>query len=34
LVVVNLDPHNVQSGWLSVALKELKLGDDEAYQVP
>jgi len=32
-VVVNLDPHNVQSGWLSVALKELKLGDDEAYQV-
>jgi len=33
LVVVNLDPHNVQSGWLSVALKELKLGNDEAYQV-
>jgi starch synthase (maltosyl-transferring) len=33
LVVVNLDPHNVQSGWLSVGLKELKLGNDEAYQV-
>ena len=33
LVVVNLDPHNVQSGWLSVLLKELKLGNDEAYQV-
>jgi starch synthase (maltosyl-transferring) len=33
LVVVNLDPRNVQSGWVSVALKELKLGNDEAYQV-
>jgi starch synthase (maltosyl-transferring) len=33
LVVVNLDPHNVQSGWLSLVLKELKLGNDEAYQV-
>jgi starch synthase (maltosyl-transferring) len=33
LVVVNLDPHNVQSGWLSLALKELELGNGEAYQV-
>jgi starch synthase (maltosyl-transferring) len=33
LVVVNLDPHNRQAGWVSVALKELKLGEDEAYQV-
>ena len=33
LVVVNLDPRNVQSGWLSLVLKELKLGSDEAYQV-
>jgi starch synthase (maltosyl-transferring) len=33
LVVVNLDPHNVQSGWLALVLKELKLGNDEAYQV-
>jgi starch synthase (maltosyl-transferring) len=32
LVVVNLDPH-VQAGWVSIALKELKLGNDEAYQV-
>jgi starch synthase (maltosyl-transferring) len=33
LVVVNLDSHNVQSGWISVVLKELKLGNDGAYQV-
>jgi len=33
LVVANLDPHNTQAGWVSVALKELKLGNDEAYQV-
>jgi len=33
LVVVNLDPHKTQAGWISVVLKELKLGDDEAYQV-
>jgi starch synthase (maltosyl-transferring) len=33
LMVVNLDPHNMQAGWVSVALKELKLGNDEAYQV-
>jgi starch synthase (maltosyl-transferring) len=33
LVVVNLDPRNVQSGWVSVDLNELKLGNNEAYQV-
>jgi starch synthase (maltosyl-transferring) len=33
LIVVNLDPHNTQAGWVSVALKELHLGNDEAYQV-
>jgi starch synthase (maltosyl-transferring) len=33
LVVVNLDPHNTQAGWVSVALKELKLGNDEAYEM-
>jgi starch synthase (maltosyl-transferring) len=33
LVVVNLDQRNTQSGWVSVALKELKLGENEAYQV-
>ncbi len=33
LVVVNLDPRRTQAGWVSVALKELKLGDHEAYQV-
>jgi len=33
LMVVNLAPHNTQAGWVSVALNELKLGNDEAYQV-
>jgi starch synthase (maltosyl-transferring) len=33
LMVVNLDPRNTQSGWVSIALKELKLGENEAYQV-
>jgi starch synthase (maltosyl-transferring) len=33
LVVVNLDPRRTQAGWVSVALKELTLGDHEAYQV-
>jgi starch synthase (maltosyl-transferring) len=33
LVVVNLDPRNRQSGWVSVALKELKLGENQTYQV-
>ncbi len=33
LVVVNLDPYNTQSGWVSVALEELRLGTQESYQV-
>jgi starch synthase (maltosyl-transferring) len=33
LVVVNLDPHNVQSGWVSLDTKQLKLGADESYEV-
>ena len=33
LMVVNLDPHNTQSGWVSVAPEELKLEQDESYQV-
>jgi starch synthase (maltosyl-transferring) len=33
LAVVNLDPRNTQAGWVSVALKELKLGENQAYQV-
>jgi starch synthase (maltosyl-transferring) len=33
LVVVNLDPRNVQSGWVSVDTKQLKLAADESYEV-
>jgi starch synthase (maltosyl-transferring) len=33
LVVVNLDPHNVQSGWVRVPLDELGLRGDEPFQV-
>ena len=33
LVVVNLDPHNRQMGWVNVALKEFRLADGESYQV-
>jgi len=33
LVVVNLDPHHVQSGWVRVPLDELALKADEPYQV-
>jgi starch synthase (maltosyl-transferring) len=33
LVVVNLDPHTTQSGWVNVAVEELGLGTQEAYQV-
>ncbi|HEY7329517.1 MAG TPA: alpha-1,4-glucan--maltose-1-phosphate maltosyltransferase [Gemmataceae bacterium] len=32
-VVVNLDPHHVQSGWVRVPLAELELKSDETYQV-
>jgi starch synthase (maltosyl-transferring) len=33
LVVVNLDPRGTQSGWVSVAVQELRLGTQESYQV-
>jgi starch synthase (maltosyl-transferring) len=33
LMVVNLDPHHVQSGWVRVPLHELGLRPDEPYQV-
>lgn len=33
LVVMNLDPRNVQSGWLNLALDDLRLTDDQFYQV-
>ena len=33
LVIVNLDPHNVQSGWVSVNTDEFRIGPQESYQV-
>jgi starch synthase (maltosyl-transferring) len=33
LVVVNLDPHNVQSGWTNLHLAELGLAGDEPFRV-
>jgi starch synthase (maltosyl-transferring) len=33
LVVVNLDPYHVQSGWLQVPIGELGIGGDEPYHV-
>lgn len=33
LVVVNLDPRNVQSGWVEVALKEFGISVGDAYEV-
>lgn len=33
LVVVNLDPHNTQSGWLTLDLPALGIGADRPYQV-
>jgi starch synthase (maltosyl-transferring) len=33
LVVVNVDPHNTQSGWVDVDLDALDLAEDEAYEV-
>ena len=33
LVVVNLDPHHVQSGWIKVPLKKLKLDESQNFQV-
>jgi starch synthase (maltosyl-transferring) len=33
LTVVNLDPHNTQSGWLGLDLAKLGLSVDQPYQV-
>jgi starch synthase (maltosyl-transferring) len=33
LVAVNLDSHNTQSGWVSVALDEFRLAAQESYEV-
>jgi starch synthase (maltosyl-transferring) len=33
LVVVNLDPHHVQSGWIKLPLKKLKLEESQNFQV-
>jgi starch synthase (maltosyl-transferring) len=33
LVVVNLDPHHTQSGWVRVPLHELNIQHHETYQV-
>ena len=33
LVVANLDPHHVHSGWVDMALEELKLEPQQPYQV-
>jgi starch synthase (maltosyl-transferring) len=33
LVVVNLDPRNVQSGFVEVSLADLRLDEDQFYQV-
>jgi starch synthase (maltosyl-transferring) len=32
LVVVNLDPHHAQAGWLNLSLKKLGIEPDTAYQ--
>lgn len=33
VVVVNLDPHHVQSGWLELPLHELQIESEQPYQV-
>jgi starch synthase (maltosyl-transferring) len=33
LVVVNLDPHNTQAGWVNMALEAFHLGTEESFQV-
>ena len=33
LVAVNLDPHNVQDGWLEVPLEEFNIEENEVFQV-
>lgn len=32
VMVANLDPHNVQAGWIDLPLAELGVPDDSAYQ--
>jgi starch synthase (maltosyl-transferring) len=33
LVVVNLDPHHTQAGWVEVPLQEFQIGEGQTYQV-
>ena len=33
LVVVNLDPHHTQSGWVQLRLEELRLDAHQPFQV-
>ncbi len=33
LVVVNLDPHHVQSGWVELPLRELGIDEERPFQV-
>jgi starch synthase (maltosyl-transferring) len=33
LVAVNLDPHNLQEGWLEVPLEHYGIGENEVFQV-
>jgi starch synthase (maltosyl-transferring) len=33
LVVVNLDPHHKQSGWIQLPLEELELDESRPFQV-
>ncbi|MGH7506397.1 MAG: alpha-1,4-glucan--maltose-1-phosphate maltosyltransferase, partial [Longimicrobiales bacterium] len=33
LTVVNLDPRNVQSGWVEVPIADFGIADDEVYEV-
>jgi starch synthase (maltosyl-transferring) len=32
-MIVNLDPHNPQSGWVSLRLDALGLGSEESFAV-
>lgn len=33
LMVVNLDPHHTQSGWIEIPVKDFHLGETQTYQV-
>jgi starch synthase (maltosyl-transferring) len=33
LVVVNLDPHHTQSGWIQVPVEELGIPENQSYMV-